>query len=109
MLHVPMPVPNQYHVNSSRNRSTPCGVERRLTTLRVAHLDDLDIRRLVDIAHRLWSNEDELAADGTACCLYNHGHASLAVHTVHEDIAIHVSPDQNCCKENSQFVKAANR
>lgn len=66
-------------------------IEGRLSTLRIAHLDDLDIRRLLDLVHRLRRDEDELSTDRTSSSLNDQFHAPLAVDTIHEDVAVHFS------------------
>ena len=59
----------QQTIPDSRLRTTSVGKrKRRLPTLRIAHLDDLDIIRHIDITHSLRRNEDKLAADGCTCC-----------------------------------------
>jgi hypothetical protein len=68
-------------------------VECRLVAFRIAHADDLDIRRVFDVVHRLWCDEDELTANRPSRCLDNHLHAALAVDAVHEHVTVYVSID----------------
>lgn len=101
-----------YKVNpepTACRRASLTEVERRLVALRIAHTDDLDVGRVFDIIHGLWSDEDELTPDRALRRLDDHTHATLAVDTVHEDIAICVSRSikghEHVCL---QFVEAAN-
>jgi hypothetical protein len=67
-------------------------VERRLVTLRIAHANDLDIRRVPYVVHGLRSNKDKLSSNRTTRSLDNHLHAALAVDTIHEYITAMISP-----------------
>jgi hypothetical protein len=68
-------------------------VERRLVALRVAHTNDLNIRRMLHIVHGLWRNEDELAPNRPSRSLYNHFHAAFTIHAVHEHVTVSISTD----------------
>jgi hypothetical protein len=68
-------------------------VECRLIAFRIAHADDLDIRRVLDVVHGLWCDEDKLAADRPPRCLDNHLHATLAVDAVHKHVTVCISVD----------------
>jgi hypothetical protein len=68
-------------------------VERRLVALRIAHADDLDIGRVLDIVHGLWRDEYELAPNRPSCSLYDHLHTAFAVDAVHEHVTVSVSMD----------------
>jgi hypothetical protein len=61
-------------------------IERRLIPLRVTHADNFDIRRMIDIVHRLRRDENELSSNRASRGLDNHLHAAFAVDTVHKDI-----------------------
>jgi hypothetical protein len=93
-----------------RDISAPLHVQRRLSALWVRHLDDLDIRCLRDIAHRLRSDEDELPTNRASSSLDDHMHTPFAVDAVHEDVTGTVSWDRKSASLNNlQFVQAANR
>lgn len=71
--------------------STPTHIQRRLSSLGITHLDNFDVSSLVDVVHRLRSDEDKLPTNRTSSCLNNHMHASLTVYAVHENVAKIVS------------------
>ena len=49
---------------------------------------DLDVLGDVNSAHGLWSDEDELSAHSTACCLDHHPHTDVSIDVVHKHIAV---------------------
>jgi hypothetical protein len=82
-------------------------VERRLVALGIAHADNLDVRCVLHVVHRLGSNKDELSANRTSRSLDNHFHAALAVDAVHEYIARLVSVSLATEQLHLQLVKTA--
>lgn len=65
-------------------------VEGCLVAFRVAHTDDLDIRRMLYVSHGLRRDENKLSPNRAPCSLDNHLHTALAVHAVHENITVAV-------------------
>jgi hypothetical protein len=120
----PLPVPDQSLPNTPRHvlkmykyerrlshaslQSSPPEVERRLVALRIAHPDNLDVRCVLHVVHRLRRNEDELAPDRALRGLDDHAHAAFAVDAVHEDIAAYISKSlSGSSKVYLQLVEAA--
>jgi hypothetical protein len=66
-------------------------IKRRLVALGIAHANNLDVRRVLHVAHRLRCNEDELSSDRPSRRLDNHFHAALSVDAVHEHITAIIS------------------
>jgi hypothetical protein len=81
-------------------------IESRLIPLRITHANDLDIRRVVHIVHRLRRDEDELSSNRPSRSLNDHLHTAFAVDTVHEDIKLVQAADRGAhgipqCKQET--------
>lgn len=67
---------------------------RRLPSLRILHLDDLDIIRRMHAPHRPGRDEDELLANGISRRFDHFPHADFAVDAVHENVELIQTSDR---------------